>query len=246
MRVPPHHHRPMPWTDLSGLQITKGCGISMRALGDSANPPRRASNRGSGEATGVVGDGRIFDGSSASIDIGVPPGWYGVNGEHLTVSLWARPSADPELDATPFGAAGVGESNALAIYMSPYIRFREWRAHVGGVFGRPGPKYDLEQWQQISLVCSNGAAYLSKNGEALMEVSDEAGITPSLAPLVGNRSGRSHFFDGLLDEIRLSSACRSRAWLRAAYRTVADHAAFTTYEPVKAPDSRWGRGWFAG
>jgi hypothetical protein len=52
--------------------------------------------------------------------------------------------------------------------------------------------------------------------------------------VLGRRAEGDHPFGGALDELRLSRAARSAAWLRAAYRTVAQPGSFATYGPVES------------
>jgi hypothetical protein len=84
----------------------------------------------------------------------------------------------------------------------------------------------------VALVLSNGTAYLQKNDGAPMPLGTYTAFTPANAPVLGRRAEGNRPFEGVIDEVRLSRAARSAAWLRAAYRTVALPGSFTAYGPV--------------
>ncbi len=47
----------------------------------------------------------------------------------------------------------------------------------------------------------------------------------------------SHAWDGLLDEVRISSVARDPAWITAAYRNQVDPARFVSVGPVEPASS---------
>ena len=83
----------------------------------------------------------------------------------------------------------------------------------------------------LTLVLHNGQASGYHNGLSAGPPFGYTPFTPNPAPVLGALSvtgGQDAFYEGLLDEVRLSEA-RSADWVRAAYRTVADNAGFTVY-----------------
>jgi len=190
-----------------------------------------AVNQGATQTAGVVGAGRGFDGVSNAIVLPLPASWYGTNLSALTVSLWVKPAATQAWRATPFGCSSTNAALYLALNSDP--RTLKWLSGFGPS-EVPGPAYDPGAWQLISLVLSNGTARIQKNDGALMVAGSYTPFTPTNAPVLGRRAGAGNFFAGSVDEVRLSRAVRSAAWLRAAYRTVAQPGSFATYSPVES------------
>jgi hypothetical protein len=190
---------------------------------------REAVNSGATAAPGVVGSGRAFDGVSNTIALPIPGAWYGTNLPALTVSFWAKPAASPVNGATPFGA---GDANAaFYIGMNTHPAVKKWLCGLGAA-QFTGTSYDTGTWQMVSLTLSNGTAFLQKNDGAPVLLGAYASFTPTNAPVLGRRAGVGSPFAGTIDELRLSRAARSAAWLRASYRTVAQPATFTSFGPV--------------
>jgi hypothetical protein len=194
-------------------------------LRDSTWRGRESVNGGSVAGAGIVGAARAFDGVDDALDPALSAAWYGTNLPALTVSLWANPAVPPRDFGTPWG------SGELYLGMNTSPRVLKWTARVGGVEWQ-GPAYATGAWQMVSLVLSNGAAYLQKNDEAPVALGSYTPFTPTNAPVLGLRAGAGNPFAGRVDEVRLSRAARSAAWLRAAYRTVALPGSFTAYGPV--------------
>jgi hypothetical protein len=67
---------------------------------------------------------------------------------------------------------------------------------------------------------------------APVQVGPLGGFVPTRQPALGNLAGGDDPFTGRLDELRVSTKARSAAWIRATYRTVAEHDSFTTYGTV--------------
>ncbi len=186
-----------------------------------------AVNAGSVSSPGVVGAGRGFDGVSNAIVLPLPASWYGTNLPALTLSLWVNPAVPPRDYGTVWG------SSELYLQMSTSPRVLKWTARAGGAEWQ-GPAYTAGAWQMVSLVLSNGTAYLQKNDGAPVLLGAYTPFTPTNAPVLGRRAEGDHPFAGAIDEVRLSRAVRSTAWLSAAYRTVAQPTGFATYGPVES------------
>jgi len=176
-----------------------------------------------------VGAGRAFDGVDDAIAPTLPAAWYATNRPALTQSLWLRPAVPPRANGTAWG------STSLYVGMNTSPRVLKWAARAGGDEW-PGPAYEAGVWQMVSLVLSNGTAYLQSNDGAPMLLGVYTTFTLTNAPVLGRHAEGTNPFEGALDEVRLSRAVRSAAWLRAAYRTVAQPSAFATYGPVQSAE----------
>ena len=201
---------------------------------DATGQGNSATNRGASSVEGLVGGAFGFDGTGTYVATGVEPSWYGQTQSVRTLSFWARPVGDPEMDATAFGAEGSG--GLLYVMMHTSLRVMKWVFGVGAA-ELPGMLYNAADWQMVTLILSNGVAHASLNDEVPVVLGGYAPFSLSTPPFVGGRAGGSHPFAGEIDEVRLSSVSRSPAWIRSAYRTVAAPDAFFDYGPVHCTDS---------
>jgi hypothetical protein len=194
-------------------------------LHDSTWRGRQAVNSGSTPLPGIVGAGRAFDGVDDALEPSLSAAWYAANLSALTLSLWVNPAVPPRDYGTVWGCSN------LYVQMHTSARVLKWAALAGGAEWQ-GPAYEAGAWQMVALVLSNGTAYLQKNDGAPVPLGTYTAFTSANAPVLGRRAEGNRPFEGVIDEVRLSRAARSAAWLRAAYRTVALPSSFMAYGPV--------------
>ena len=148
----------------------------------------------------------------------------------LTVSLWVRPAEVP--NAAPFGVLDATGIANLYLALNTNVRVLKWNVAAGTLVGNTF-LYDLDEWQLVSLVLDNGSARVHCNALSSLSLGAYTDFLPPLRPLIGNRNGSSDFFDGRIDEVRVSRVARSADWLAAAYATVASNGTFCSYGPVE-------------
>jgi hypothetical protein len=233
--LPAYVHAGDAWSE--GFKSVLHLGDSLdNAIASESN----AVNAGSVAAAGILGKGRLFDGINDSIFPGVPKGWYSENDQGLTVSLWARPTALKD-HATPFGQSAGGLTWPLYVkQLSGNWSFvASSAASVNAEHGA-----SIADWQQLVLVLKQGQARAYKDGNPSSSFGHPS-IPFTLDPLLGRMNGQAgaaYFFEGLIDEFRLSHSPRSDAWILASYLTVASNAAVTLYAINFDPDDTDGDG----
>ena len=208
-------------------------------LADASGRYPAARDAGSTEATGAVLQGRRFDGRSAYVDPGFSASALAGNVEHLTLSLWARPEV---ANGTPFGCetlteeplSGVVSKRAFYLRMHPHPFSSKWMLGIHDAEW-PIDNHAVGQWQMVTVVLSNGLAYGSVNDGARVSLGACTNLALEALPVLGLRSGngQTNAFAGAIDELRLSPVVRSAAWVRAAYRTVAQAGSFIVYGAVE-------------
>jgi len=192
-----------------------------------------AVDAGSADAAGVLGRGRSFDGVAAYVRPGINPGWFGVHIDGLTVSLWAKPVDTPH--ATVFGTSALGAD----LYMSCQGgRGGHWTFAAGDAANEDVVP-NIGSWQHVALVLNNGQAFGSFNGGPPLPLGAYSPFTPEYAPLLGALSseevGEGDFFDGSVDELRVSQAARSADWIAAEYASTVPGGSFTAFAPLPLP-----------
>ena len=198
------------------------------SLADSGPWRHDAVDHGSSDDAGIVGRGRRFDGASAYVDPTLSAAWYGVRGMRLTLSAWVR--ADARQLGTVVGASSSGRNLYILAFADPEQRFPLWQFGVEDRYDRPFP-FTQGDWQLLTLVLDNGqaTAFLDGSGSG---IGSYAPFAPERRLLVGTMNtpaGRTDFFNGMIDEVRVSTVARSADWVRAEYLTVAQNDLFTRY-----------------
>jgi len=194
---------------------------------DSTQNANDGTNNGTGPAPGQIGDGRWFDGGD-SIDIGSSPSLE-IEGQ-LTLEAWVT-VADPNLADDP----------------RILDKKQAWDADWG---------YDLEyrpstdtltalgsgdDWSNAGSVALDGtyhwvASTIDGTTAALyfdgVDMTSDGVVSALVADAqalrIGTRSsGGARYWEGAMDEIRISSVARSADWMAAQYLSMID--AFITY-----------------
>ncbi len=195
-------------------------------FGDATAHRTRVENEMTTATNGVVGSGRRFDGAASRLTPDLEPNWYGAHIRHATISLWVRPAAG----GNAFGTEDTTAGNRLSIYSAR----GNWNFAVKGS-SRSAFGMQAGAWQMLTLVLRDGQAMAYLNGEGGQSVGPYPAYTPAGTPRIGAMDGAAGRFSGDIDEVRIEAVARSADWIRACYRTVADHAAFTSYE-LAAPE----------
>jgi hypothetical protein len=190
---------------------------------DASSNAHHAVNHGSTYGAGIVSGARAFDGTDDYVDPLLAAAWYGANINHLTVSLWANPTA--AATGTVFGTEG-----GPATTYHYFGRFDYWGSEVGGN-SHLTHRATVGQWQHLALALDGGNAQSYKNGAAAAPLV-YAPFTPAATPRIGalnGATGTDRHFGGTIDEFRIATVTRSPDWLQTEYGTVAD-AGFTSCE----------------
>lgn len=195
-------------------------------------------------AVGVAGSATSFDGSGDAVDL---PANFGVfNGASAaTVECWfyARAVApDSTWQTSPLLFQARGEAQWMITFGDSLPgNTLAARTNQGG-WASPASASGVStlRWTHCAVTYSpsgtgNWKIYLDGS---LAGSGTRAGMVTAetaLKNLVGgsNEAGTSRWFNGLIDEFRISTSARSAAWVRASWASVAPGGAFASYQPVE-------------
>ena len=212
------------------------------ALSDATTNANHGSNAGSAATNGAVAGARAFDGGDF-IDCGNGASLNFTNNQ-LTLSAWIKPNVIS-------GNAIISKSYA-ATHLSPYYSWILYTVSSGlhcRIDAAAATKGTLSvgQWQHVAAVYNgslitfyiDGASVgtLGKTGQLL--------LTPRNVRIGGrDTSPLGEFFNGCIDEVRISSVARSADWTRAERDTVANPAfcSFGSVAETRLPQVTGGVG----
>ncbi len=207
----------------------------LETLADSTGRLPDAEDSGATATTGVVGLGRVFDGTDDLVALGEQLPLLGEVGA-ATLSVWARPTnttREQYVVAIARGNAGgtIAESRAtLGLTAGARV--------IGG--GRstdnealrsvtsPGEAVIAGSWYHLAAVIDYGGDRVSlwRDGAALASnpvsfAADATPATPARSGALGAQdNGQGAFFAGQLDEVRVAAVARSTGWLAAEHLSV--------------------------
>jgi hypothetical protein len=199
------------------------------SLVDASSHQSDAVSTGSLSGEGVVSGGRLFDGIDDVMHQGPDTAWYSQHMQDMTISLWIHATA---IGGVPFGAAVDGDiTQDFGFRLNTHPFVRNLFVNIDGALTTLG-QFNLDEWHLLTLTISNGVVFAAQDDLAPVQVGPLGGFVPTRQPALGNLAGGDDPFTGRLDELRVSTKSRSAAWIRATYRTVAEHDSFTTYGTV--------------
>jgi YVTN family beta-propeller protein len=198
-------------------------------LNDATTNANNGSNTGSVATNGMIAGARAFDGNDF-IDCGNGAS-LNVTNNQLTLSAWIKPNAIS-------GNAIIGKSYA-ATHSDPYYSWVLYTVNAGlhcRIDTTSGTKgtLTLGQWQHVSVAYNGSLAtfYLDGVSVGSFNKTGTLWLTPRNVRIGGrDTSPLGEYFNGSIDEVRVSSVARSADWVRAERDTVAN-AAFCTFGSV--------------
>lgn len=197
---------------------------------DAANTPI--------ETDGKIGKGQDFNSANnENIDVAdsVPLDITAA----LTISLWVKPETNPAW-ATPVtkGVSTTWDSNNYVLGLASGRIAGRWNGK-GSVLADAGDVLATGEWSHTAFVVEAGttnALKLYKNGVLIKQANRSGDPTPNASVLrIGSDSGAAggDHVNGIMDEVRISGAARSAAWIKFEYyNTSADDNELTWGETV--------------
>ena len=178
------------------------------------------------QAAGQIGYGQAFPGSAASITINDSGNLLAQGAADFTVEMWANPANTTDhLAALNKGNTYWGYQvsfNAGTLSLQCYA--------LPGVTTQivaSGMPYTANAWQHFAFVRSAGGDAIYQNGAPLTLSGDACTIDASpYSFTIGSYSGNAYYWDGMLDEIRMSSVARGAGWVGTEYANQNAPAAF--------------------
>jgi hypothetical protein len=191
---------------------------------DSTDNNRDATNSGSTDTTGLLADAQDFEGTDGSdhLDLGT----WNVSGDEITIQSWAKFESFSESSriiskGTSF-ATPDNHVYALAVDTSafPYFMLKTCSSDFCTTTSLPGPSsLESGKWNLVTGTYDGTWMRLFLNGTQVASTFDTGDIRQnSWSIYAGNNpSNLDRDYDGLLDEIRISSSARSGNWLTTEF-----------------------------
>jgi glucose/arabinose dehydrogenase len=199
------------------------------SLADSTANGDDGVDSGSTATTGPLGPARSFDGVASSIDVGTSPALE-INGD-LTVEAWVR-AADPSQPGAPRVVSKKNNWDDPAGYN---LEVHPGEGNVttvgsGNDYTRADGLSLGNTWHYVATVVTGAIGRVYVDGLDRTTDSTVSPIVSSAQHMTfGRRSGGGDFFDGDVDEVRVSNVARSADWIAAQDLSMTD--AFITYGP---------------
>jgi len=191
---------------------------------DSTSNNYDATNSGSSDIVGLLADAQDFEGrdNSDHLDLGT----WNVNGDDLTIQTWAKFESFVEssrlLSKAQSPTSTENHVYALAVDTSglPYFYLKSCGAEscTTSVLS-DSDSLQSESWNLVTATYDGSSMRLFVNGTQVAISSESGNIRQnSWSIYAGNNpTALDREFDGILDEIRISSNARSGNWLTAEY-----------------------------
>ena len=247
--MPASNNNGTVWTTLSGANnflLVYHLSKSGFPVADSTLQHPATSGAAPALATGIVGNGNAFNGTSQFLDAGQ------INvGKTFTVSAWVNIAPTASSEQTIWGNKQGGWNTAgFDFYVNSYqtsdgkIYFDTADGVDGNVSARTvSNAFSLGQWHLLTgtMDGSNGVVHVYVDGvdQTINTGVDTAFQTTNYARcgslLTGTPGATGNlYFNGSMDDTRIESAVRSPAWVWASWATVANSsfASFGTIIPA--------------
>ena len=168
------------------------------------------------DAPAVIGNGDAFDGINDRIALDQ----LFTNQTQFSVEAWVY------TDAKQGYVISQRNSSSQGSFIQYYPGSQTFQFYVDGVrvFASAAPN----QWHYVVATFDGVNASLYVNDNAVQQAAASAVTWPNLQTLLGDRTTGGRAFQGMLDEVRISSVARSSDFIRTSYANQADAAAFLT------------------
>ncbi len=198
-------------------------------LNDATTNANNGVNTGSVATNGVVSGGRFF-GGSAFIDCGNNAS-LNLTSNQLTLSAWIKPNA--------INGNAIISKSVAATHVSPYYSWVLYTVSSGlhcriDTTSATKGTLSVGQWQHTAAVYNGSLVTLFINGQSAGSFAKSGNLLSTTRNVrLGGRdtSPLGEYFNGALDEVRISSVARSADWVRAERDTMAS-ATFCTFGNV--------------
>ncbi len=176
------------------------------------------TNVGSTNITGKVADGQSFDGINDKIILPNSSS-LAITGNSITVSVWAYITGTPS-DDTPF-VTKFNEGNDERYMLGVDDGSNKVNTRIStsnGYYRHDAGSYPYNQWSYFTMVYNGSTKKAYVNGEEIYSYSISGNIlhTSTDSIYIGKRYNL-RWFDGLMDEIRISDEAKSADWICTEY-----------------------------
>jgi C4-type Zn-finger protein len=216
---------------------------------DSTGNGNNGTNGGSSDITGYLGDAQDFDGIDDNINVGSDSSIDNLFANGGTASAWIYPAGWGEssygriVDKTTdtLGANGWGFIvNNGGTVLRKLTFYRGWSIERGFWY-TPQDSISLDQWQHVVVTynedstSNNPIIYINGVSQTLQwDDLPQGTVSPDSDQSlhIGNFAGATtRTFDGIIDEVRLSTSIQSAGWILTEYNNQYDPNTFFSLTP---------------
>lgn len=164
---------------------------------------------------GQINGAQSFDGSNdyISTSLQVSPAQY----TSLTMEAWVKPTAN----ATSFDSILNGDDGGYDRGFG--VSTATYEVQVGNTSWIPGPTHSTSRWDHVVVVYTPSQISFYQNGTQYNYGSGGSFGSSTLGLLIGeDLACGSCYYNGTVDEVRISNTARSAAWIAASYKSGGD------------------------
>jgi hypothetical protein len=157
------------------------------------------------------GSAALFDGVNDSVSVAKAAGG---TADYLTIATWIYPQRTPASRDTFLSREGVW---AVAYLSTGTIGWTFNNSSPGYVWTDTGYKAPLNLWTHIVVVYDAGVIRTYANGALVHTMKGSGSLSKAIGLDIGSRPGKSEWFAGMLDEVRLFSRALTLEEIKALY-----------------------------
>ncbi|MFW9884508.1 MAG: DUF2341 domain-containing protein [Candidatus Thorarchaeota archaeon] len=184
---------------------------------------------------GPIGKAILFDGVDDSINCGNGPS-LNIAGDVVTLEAWAYLNED----------IGPGWGSGIVVKYGSYEIFQDWDATRRITFSvtttgtgqtwTSRTNNDINRWYHVVGVYNGTTTFIYVDGTEIASIPNSGTLAASASPLYIGLEDQ--YYDGRIDEVRVSKIDRSAKWILAEFRNQNDPASFYTvgYEITPQPE----------
>ncbi len=188
-------------------------------LNDSTSNANHGVNQGTTAVPGYLGGARSFNGTSSYI--GVVNAASLALANTLTLEAWVKPLADVIDGARIIDKKNLWNDTAGFEFEYKGAPNQLSSGAGGGSYGRGIVELDDGAWHYVATTYNGVVAQVYADGTNVTTLSAITPVVAGTVPLsIGRRSGGGDYFNGLIDEVRISNVRRSDAWIATQRRSM--------------------------
>ena len=208
---------------------------------DGTSNNNDGTNNGSTDAAGQIGRGRSFDGANDQITVANSSS-LDITGNQITLEAWVNAPV-PNSDDSPFlmkASTGNQEAYMLGIDGGAATSNVNTRIYNGSsLFRDDSGNIPNNTWTHVVFTYdgslgSNPRKTVYVNGTSVATHNADGNIASNTADLSIGKRVNSRYFEGILDELRISNTVRSADWITTEYNNQNAPGSFITVGTAEA------------
>ncbi|HUU74194.1 MAG TPA: DUF2341 domain-containing protein, partial [Burkholderiales bacterium] len=182
---------------------------------------------------GLIGDATHFGGDGSGDYIDFPSTDFGNN---FTISAWVKPdSAGSGIQTIVANSASGSDTDGFRFFINTVgtedgaIRFETGNGPSGNSAKTAAGVINFDEWNHVAVVVdrASGLATIYHNGaDVSTDTTIRTDFNTSSDWELGRMESNSDYFEGIVDELRISDSARSGDWINASYLNQSDNSTF--------------------